>query len=316
MDMAAVSRLPSVRKARDVLLLLGLLLTSGQSLPALRIVTTTTDLKSLTEAVGGDKLAVVAIVPPGADAEEYAVRPGDLSRVRDAQLVVRVGVDYDLWLDPLLRQAGKPALARGGPGHVDASYAVALLEVRGASIGETGGHAHGSGNPHYWLDPANAEIITGNILAALLRLDPSNASFYEQRRLDYLALLRTKIELWTTQLAPFAGNAIVAYHNDWAYFARRFRLNIATFVETRPGVPPSPAHLATLATLTREQNIRVFVRQAQQPATQIEFLAARGNGRVALLAASVGSLPGTEDYISLFEVNISNLRKAFTAPKT
>lgn len=305
-----------VRKGRAILLLLGLLLFSGQSLPAMRIVTTTTDLKSLTEAIGGDKLAVVAIVPPGTDAEEYAVRPGDLSHLRDAQLVVRVGVDYDLWLDPLLRQVGNRALARGGPAHVDASYAIALLEVRGASIGDAGGHAHGSGNPHYWLDPANAEIITGNILEALLRLDPGNASFYEQRRLDYLALLRTKIELWTMQLAPFAGKAIVAYHNDWAYFARRFRLNIASFVETRPGVPPSPAHLATLATLIREKEIRVFVRQVQQPATQIEFLAARGNGRVAQLAANVGSLPGTEDYISLFEVDISNLRKAFAGAPT
>jgi len=316
MDTAVVSWRPGVRKARAALILLALLLLSGHGLAAMRVVTTTTDLKSLTEAIGGDRLSVAALVPPGTDAEEYAVRPGDLRRVRDAQLVVRVGVDYDLWLDPLLLQVGNPALARGGAAHVDASYAIALLEVRGAAIGDAGGHAHGSGNPHYWLDPANAEIITGNILEALLRLDPGNARFYEQRRLDYLALLRTKIELWTRQLAPYAGKAIVAYHNDWAYFARRFRLNIADFVETRPGVPPSPAHLATLLALTRENNIRVFVREPQQPAPQIEFLAARASAQVALLAANVGSLPGTEDYVALFEVNIASLRKAFAAATT
>ena len=196
---------------------------------------------------------------------------------------------------------------------MDASYAIALLEVLGASIGDAGGHAHGSGNPHYWLDLANAEIITGNILEALLRLDPGNASFYEKRRLDYLALLRTKIELWTMQLAPFAGKAIVAYHNDWAYFARRFRLNIASFVETRPGVPPSPAHLATLATLIREKEIRVFVRQVQQPAAdRVPRCTRQRSG----CAAGNVAVCGTEDYISLFEVNISNLRKAFLSAPT
>ncbi len=92
----------------------------------------------------------------------------------EARLVVRVGLDFDLWFDRLLAQAGG-GVQRGGPGYVDASFAIAALEVRGVTVGPGDGHAHGSGNPHYWLDPKNAEIITGNILEGLARVDPDNA---------------------------------------------------------------------------------------------------------------------------------------------
>ena len=72
------------------------------------VVTTTTDLRSLTEAVGGERVAVVSLVPPNMDAEEYQPKPQDVLRLKNARMVVRVGLDYDLWADRLLAQAGKP----------------------------------------------------------------------------------------------------------------------------------------------------------------------------------------------------------------
>ena len=111
------------------------------------------------------------------DAEEYQPKPQDVLRLQErARMLVRVGLDYDLWVDRLLAQAGKPEISRGGAGYVDASFAIAVLELRGMSVGPGDGHAHGSGNPHYWLDPKNAEIITGTILEALARIDPANAA--------------------------------------------------------------------------------------------------------------------------------------------
>ena len=97
-------------------------------------------------------------------------------------MVVRVGLDYDLWADRLLTQAGNRAIGRGGPGYVDASFGIAALELRGMSVGPGDGHAHGNGNPHYWLDPKNAEVITATILEALTRIDPANAAAYEANR--------------------------------------------------------------------------------------------------------------------------------------
>ena len=108
------------------------------------------------------------------------------------------------------------------------------------SVGPGDGHAHGSGNPHYWLDPKNAEIITANILEALARIDPANAADYEANRLAFLARLQAKLAEWEAKLAPLKAMPIVAYHNSWPYFARRFRLDFVGFIETKPGVPPSP----------------------------------------------------------------------------
>ena len=99
---------------------------------------------------------------------------------------MRVGLDYDLWFDRLLEATAARELRRGGPGYVDASYGIAPLEVRGVTIGPGDGHAHGSGNPHYWLDPKNAEFITANILWGLARIDPANAKTYEANRQAFL----------------------------------------------------------------------------------------------------------------------------------
>src|SRR5712675_2739104 len=84
------------------------------------VVTTTTDLRSLAEAVGGDCIDAVSLVPANFDAEEYQPKPQDVLRLKNARLVVRVGLDYDLWFDRLLEAAAARELRRGGPGYVDA----------------------------------------------------------------------------------------------------------------------------------------------------------------------------------------------------
>src|ERR1700716_4262704 len=191
----------------------------GLAQDRIQVVTTTTDLRSLTEAVGGDRVVAVSLVPANMDAEDYQPKPQDMLRLKKARMLVRVGLDYDLWIERLLAQAGKPEINRGGLGYVDASFAIAVLELRGMSVGSSDGHAHGSGNPHYWLDPKNAEVITGTILDVLARVDPANAASYQANRLTFLARLQTKLVEWEAKLAPLKGTPIVAYHNSWPYFA-------------------------------------------------------------------------------------------------
>jgi ABC-type Zn uptake system ZnuABC Zn-binding protein ZnuA len=276
----------------------------------IQVVTTTTDLRSLAEAVGGDRVAAVSLVPPNLDAEEYQPKPQDVLRLKQARLIVRVGLDYDLWLDRLLAQAGRPEISRGGPAYVDASFAVAVLELRGMSVGPGDGHAHGSGNPHYWLDPKNAETITANILEALTRIDPANARTYEANRQAFLTRLNAKLTEWESKLNVLKGVPIVAYHNSWPYFARRFRLDVIGFIETKPGVPPSPSHLADIVRDMRARGVRIVVREPHEPERDVAFVASRAGAQIVKLAASVGALPGADDYISLFDVNVAALTAA------
>jgi len=275
-----------------------------------QVVTTTTNLRSLAEAVGGDRVVAVSLVPPNLDAEEYQPKPQDVPRLKQARLLVRVGLDYDLWLDRLLAQVGRPDISRGGPAYVDAAFAIAVLELRGMSVGPGDGHAHGSGNPHYWLDPKNAETITANIAEALGRIDPANAKTYGANRQAFLTRLNAKLTEWESKLSALKGMPMVAYHNSWPYFARRFRLDIIGFIETKPGVPPSPSHLAEIVRDMRARSARVVVREPHEPERDVAFVASRAGARVVTLATSVGALPGADDYISLFDVNIAALTAA------
>jgi len=282
----------------------------GYAEDRIQVVTTTTDLRSLTEAVGGERVAAVSLVPANMDAEDYQPKPQDVLRLKNARLLVRVGLDYDLWVDRLLAQTGRPEISRGGPDYVDASFGIAVLELRGMSVGPGDGHAHGSGNPHYWLDPKNAEIMTASILEALERIDPANVKTYEANRQTFLARLNVKLAEWEAKLGSLQAMPIVAYHNSWPYFARRFRLDFVGFIETKPGVPPSPSHLAGIVKTMRERGVRIVVREPQEPERDVAFVASKTGGLIVKLAASVGALPRTDDYIALFDANVEALISA------
>ena len=169
---------------------------------------------------------------------------------------------------------------------------------------QTGGHAHGLANPHYWLDPANARIITASIIDGLARVAPDQAAQFAARRDDFLRILDARLGLWEKRLAPYAGTAVVAYHNGWPYFARRFRLNIVAVLEPKEDVPPSPLRLVHIAAEIRSTKAQAVLITPQEPA---EAVAKRTGAHIVLLAGSVGELPGADDYLSLFETNINAL---------
>lgn len=289
----------------------------ARSAPAqqLRVVATTSDLASLARAVAGDLAQVETIVPPAADAEAFEPRPSDLAKLKGAAVVVRVGLGYDHWLDKLLSLHADAAVNRGGSGYVDASVGIPLLEVKGSSLDPAArdGHAHGLANPHYWLDPANAEAITGGIGEAIIRVAPAATEKIIARRDEFLADLKRRIADWERQLAPQRGARLIAYHNTWPYFARRFRLNIVDVIEIKEGVAPSPARLAKLAGTMREQKIRVILHEPFEPEETSQLLALRTGASVVKLAPSVGSVAAAGDYRALFDYNVATLARALAA---
>jgi len=276
-------------------------------------VATTTDLAALVAAVGGDVVAVESIVPAGADPEAFEPRPGDFAKLRSAALVVRVGLGYDYWLDTLVRRTGEKRLMRGGDAYVDASTGIPLLEIRGQAVVNEGGHAHGVANPHYWLDPENAITITAAIAEALVRVAPGERAAFVANRQRFLGELETRRERWDKTLAPFNGVKLIAYHNTWPYFARRFRLDVVGFIEPRAGVAPSPAHLAQLLAAGRKVKVRAILHEPFEPDEPSRFVAQKLDVPVIRLATSVGSLPGTDDYLALLDYNVAALARALSA---
>ena len=281
-----------------------------------RIVATTSDLASLARSVAGETAQVDVMIPPGADPEAFEPRPSDLGKLKGASVVVRVGLGYDHWLDKLLSMHGDAGVNRGGPGYVDASVGIPLLEVRGRSLDPTraDGHAHGLANPHYWLDPQNAEVITGAIAEAIAAVAPQLADHAASRRADFLARLQGELALWQAMLGPHRGAKLIAYHNTWPYFARRFRLDVVDVIESKEGVAPSPARLAKLAAVIRAQDVRAILHEPSAPDDSSQLLARRTGAAVLKLAPSVGSILEASDYTALFEYDVAALARALSPP--
>ncbi len=268
------------------------------------IVATTPDLQSLAVAIGGDFVTVDSIVPAGADAEAFEPKPGDVARLNGADLVIRVGLGYDEWLDRVLRQ---PRLMRGGAAYVDASLGIPLLEVHGRSPSDQGGHAHGLANPHYWLDPENAVTMTAAIAEGIIRIAPDLHDQIVANRDRFVETLHARLAEWSRILAPFQGAAVISYHNSWPYLARRFRLNVVDIIGPKEGVAPSPARLAGLVGKLRSAQVKAILQETFEPDDAARLLAARSGVRIAVLAA----VPEAGDYFALFDYDIGILARTF-----
>lgn len=277
---------------------------------AILVVASTPDLASLAQAVGGDLVHVQSIAPAGADPESYEPRPADMQKLREAQLVIRAGLGYDYWMDALVRRAANARIARGSMGDVDGSRGIPLLEVRGQTVVNESGHSHGVANPHYWLDPENARIITAGIAEHLIAVAPHERERVIAARERFLSGLGAREARWRQALEPFAGVALIAYHDAWPYFARRFRLDMIGYIEPKPGIAPTPSHLRSLIEEGRRRGVRAIVHDVAQPRNASEFVARALGVPVVTLALSVGGAPEAADYVALIDSNVSALARA------
>jgi ABC-type Zn uptake system ZnuABC Zn-binding protein ZnuA len=277
----------------------------------LDVVTTSTDLKALVEAVGGERVRVESLAPALHEPHAVDVKPGQLARLRSAALLVRVGLDHEPWLARVRAAVSDPRFAPGGPGDLDLSRGIDLLQVETPKLrSEQGAHVHGFGNPHYWLDPVNARPMTQAILEALARLAPDEREGFTRNRARLVERLDAGTARWSAAMAPYRGERVVVYHDSWPYFARRFGLVIVATVEPVPGVPPSPASLATLTRSMKDAGVRLLILEPSASRSIASRVADPIGARVVTLIPSVGGDPEARDYLQLFELNVRRLTEA------
>jgi ABC-type Zn uptake system ZnuABC Zn-binding protein ZnuA len=294
------------------------LVSTASAQDRLRVVTTTGDLRVLAKAVGAERVIVTSLVPPGERPERYAPRLQETSILKGARVVVRAGPGIDGWFDKLLARSaeknGRTGIERGEKGHVDASAAVAATDptlVRAGFAARNRRSQRGLATLHFWLDPQTADSITAAIVKTFSEVDPDNKKYYEQNRAAFLSRLNQKIGEWKSRLEPLKGEPLIAFHDDWDYFARRFNLDIVDFITERDGAPPKLGRIGQLAKLMKDKNIRFILAEANQPERHSNMLAERTGAKVVQLAGSVGMLPNTDDYISLFDANVNALVSAY-----
>jgi ABC-type Zn uptake system ZnuABC Zn-binding protein ZnuA len=296
------------------LLFLLLCISAAWGAEPLPVVTTSTDLKALVDAVGGERVRVESLAPPLQDPHAVEVKPGQLAKLKAAALLVRIGLDHEPWLSRALRTVGDSRFTRDSPHYLDTSRGIQLLQAETPRVrADKGTHLHGFGNTHYWLDPENGRPITAAIVAALLRLAPADRPYFETNRKRFLDQLDGRLKDWLQVMAAYKGMRVVAVHETWPYFAQRFGLTIVAVVEPNPGVPPSPSYLDSLIQKMRDSGIRLLIADPYSNASVVRQVATQSGATAVTLIPSVSGDSGASDYLSLFDFNIKRLSQAAAA---
>jgi zinc/manganese transport system substrate-binding protein len=282
----------------------------------LRVVATTNDLKWAVEQIGGKNVEVVALMHPLQNPHTVQPRPSFIVQLNRADLLVRIGLDYEeTWLPPLVEESRNPKIRRGGVGDVDASIGIPLLEIPQGRVTREQGEVHIFGNPHYWLDPENMKIIARNIANGLRRIDPANADEYE-RNLKRLERLMDDLLDETLKLAaPLRGEKFVAYHTTWSYLANRYGFRIIGYLEPKPGIPPSASHLADLIVRMRQEKVKVIIKEPFYENRIPNMVAQRTGAKVVEICPTVGGEPDTETYPKLLRRILTKLVNAVQSVK-
>jgi ABC-type Zn uptake system ZnuABC Zn-binding protein ZnuA len=274
----------------------------------LQVVATTPDLASLAREIGGDAVDVKALAKPTEDAHFVDAKPSHIVTLNRADVLIEGGAELEIgWLPPLLESARNDRIASGAPGLIIASQGVHLLEIP-ATFDRAKGDVHALGNPHFMLDPVNVKVVVAQIAEHFSQLDPKSAPVFAANLKRFLSTLDAKLAEWQKALAPFRGAKIVTYHKDFVYLAARFGLDVIENLEPKPGIAPSPAHLAKVIELMRANKVRVILVQPYQSRRTAENVARQaGDATVLDMPQQPGVAKGTDTYIDLMDYIVRTL---------
>jgi len=298
---------------KRIFFLAAAILVAGNAVAAekLNVVTATEDAASISREVGGDRVEVTSIGRGYQDPHFIEPKPSFLLLLRKADLLEVIGLELEIgWLPPLLDQSRNNNIRPGQKGYLDLSQGVEILDRPSGTINRSMGDVHPLGNPHYWLDPANAVRMAIEVTNKLTELRPADGPYFAQRLNSFKVRMNDANKRWVALMAPFRGAKIVTYHPSWPNFARHFGLEIAGTVEPKPGIPPSPSHTLEIINLIKDQKIKPIIMEPYFDRKTPDFIAEKTGAKVVVLFPSVGGKPGLDDYFKLFDYDVNELVKA------
>jgi len=276
----------------------------GMTTPAARkltVVATTPDLGAIAREIGGDYVDVKVLAKPSEDPHFVDAKPSFVVMLNRADALIEGGADLEIgWLPPLLENARNSKIAAGSPGRIVASSGIRLLDVP-STLDRSRGDVHAAGNPHFLIDPANGKIVAAEVANHLAQLAPASANAFRNNLRAFDAAVDAKTAEWENLMAPYKGAKVITYHNDFIYFAQRYGLQVAGTLEPKPGIAPSPAHLAQIIATMKSQNARVILVQPYQDRKTAQTVARQANGVVVDYSQQPGAFPNTDTYVALMD---------------
>jgi zinc transport system substrate-binding protein len=221
------------------------------------------------EAIGGDRVEVVVMVPPGASPHTYEVTPDQMTQLSNARMYAKVGspVEFELaWMDKLIG-VNQSMLV------VDCSKGIDLTESQDPD--EPGL------DPHIWLSVKNAEIMVRNICDGLVQVDAANKAYYEANCAAYLGELTELDNALAADLSGVRNRSFIVFHPAFGYFARDY--NLKQIGVEQEGKEPDADYIVRLIEEAKKQNIRVIFVSPQFSTKSAEVIAKEIGGRVAVI---------------------------------
>jgi len=298
---------------RWTLVVIAGLLAAAPAYADLRVAASLTDLASVAQFVGGKHVTAQSLCRGYEDPHFVPAKPSLMKAIQHADVFISVGLELDGgWLPLVLPGSRNPKIQPGAKGFVDASEGVDVLEKPTGTVSRAEGDIHPLGNPHYYADPKALEVVADHLAEVFSQLDAPNAADYAANAKAFDEKMEASLARWEKEMAPYKGASIVTYHKNFVYFAERFGLKQFGTVEPKPGIPPTPRHLAELAAAMKQAGAKAVVYQPYYSAEASRDLATRAGGVAVEIATEAGGLPGTDDVFSKFDVLVSSVAKALS----
>jgi ABC-type Zn uptake system ZnuABC Zn-binding protein ZnuA len=286
-----MSFLKKSRRARCPLayFLTGAILLSPCSLYAVEpipIVVTLPVLKGFVEKVGGRHVAVSSLINGLESEHTYTPRPSDVIAIKNAKMLVKIGLGLETWIDSLIKNADRKNLVT-----VTTSEDVTLLQDQ---------------NPHIWPDPERAKIMIRHITKGLSQIDPARKAEYQKNETSFALALDTLTAEMMGKVKGIQNPKIITHHPAWPYFAKRFGFIIAGEIQMQVGSEPSAKRIGELTRLMRREKIRVILSEPQLNPNMPKILARETGARIVILSP----MPVTENYLDFIRHNVETIVSA------
>ncbi|MDD4126953.1 MAG: zinc ABC transporter substrate-binding protein [Methanomicrobium sp.] len=244
--------------------------------------------KEFAEAVGGEKISVSVLIPPGASPHTYELTSGQLRELSqtDIYAVTGFGIEFELaWMN-------KIAGVNPDMKIINLSEGVDLISSEDEESGT---------DPHIWLSLKNVKIMSENLCEGLVNQSPEDEQYFRENLNEYELKLDSLDNTIKKELSEREDETILVYHPAWQYFASDYSLNLIS-VENE-GKDPSPAELAEIIDTAKIKGIKVVFASPEYSTKSAEVIANAINGNVVLID------PLSENYL----LNMEYVAKAFAS---
>lgn len=262
---------------------------TGSKYGQIGVVVTVGPQEEFVKRVGGERVNVTVMVPPGADPHTYEPLPNQMKQVQNAQIYFQVGSDVEFelaWMDKLTSINPQMKL-------VNTSTGIQLIP-------NTAESEEGS-DPHVWVSPRNAKVMVENIYQSLVQADPENKDYYTTNRDEYLKELDELDKNIIQKLSGKNNTKIMVYHPAWAYLCKDYNLQQISIEQD--GKEPTPQAIVSLVDTARRENIKVVFVSPEFSTSNAQVIASEIGGKVVAVD------PLSNDYLK----NMQKVAEAFAS---